>query len=82
MVSDNGGMSAFPLRRSTELTGLFDYAVPSRCPKSDRAKRYKEEWQPEILDDWPDPIPISERELDLFDVHCSDLLDEIFGARN
>lgn len=72
----------YPLRRSTELTSLFDYAAPDRCPKSNRAKRYKKEWQPEIIDDWPDHIPISVRELQLFEVHCSDLLDEIFGARN
>jgi hypothetical protein len=78
--SDNGGMSAkvYPLPRSAEFIGLFDYVAPVSCPESNRAKRNKKEWQPEILDDWPDRIPVSVRELNLFEVHCSDLLDEIF----
>lgn len=73
---------AYHLRRTTEVAGLFDYAAPHcfRMPK--RTKRGGKEWQPEIFDDWPERIPISELELDLFEVHCSDLLDEIFGARS
>lgn len=70
---------AYHLRRTTDVAGLFDYAAP-RMPK--RAKRGGKEWQPEIIDDWPERIPISELELDLFEVHCSDLLDEIFEARS
>lgn len=32
-------------------------------------------WKPKISDDWPDKIPISEAELDLFEAHFGDVLD-------
>ncbi|BCG94167.1 hypothetical protein MesoLj131a_30310 [Mesorhizobium sp. 131-2-1] len=73
---------AYQLRKTTEFSGLFDYLASDRFRMSKDAQRCSEGSQPEIIDDWPERIPVSKRELDLFEVHCSDLLDEIFGARS
>lgn len=35
-----------------------------------------------ITDDWPDSIPVTEAELDLFEVHFGALLDELLGSKN
>ena len=34
------------------------------------------------LDDWPDHVPVTEAELDLFEVHFGPLLDELLGSKN
>lgn len=70
------------LRKTTEFSGLFDYVASEHFRRSKGARLRREGSQPEIIDDWPERIPVSKRELDLFEVHCSDLLDEIFGARS
>lgn len=32
-----------------------------------------------VTDDWPDPVPISDAELDVFEAWFGDLFDELFG---
>jgi hypothetical protein len=37
----------------------------------------------EITDDWPAHVPVTEAELDLFEVHFGPLLDELLlGSKN
>jgi len=31
------------------------------------------------MDDWPDPVPITDAELDVFEAWFGDLFDELFG---
>jgi hypothetical protein len=34
-----------------------------------------------VTDDWPDFVPITEAELDLFETYFGDLIDELFGPK-
>jgi hypothetical protein len=33
-----------------------------------------------VTDDWPDPVPITDAELDVFEAWFGDLFDELFGG--
>ena len=35
-----------------------------------------------VVDDWPEVIPISQAELDLFEAHFGELVDRLFGEAN
>jgi hypothetical protein len=35
-----------------------------------------------ISDDWPEHMPVTETELDLFEVHFGPFLDELLGSNN
>jgi hypothetical protein len=41
------------------------------------AKHDVEAWT--VTDDWPDPVPLSDAELDVFEAWFGDLFDELFG---
>ena len=34
-----------------------------------------------VTDDWPEPVPITDAELDVFEAWFGDLFDELFGPR-
>lgn len=40
-------------------------------------KRDVEAWT--VMDDWPDPVPITDAELDVFEAWFGDLFDEMLG---
>jgi len=42
-------------------------------------KRDVEAWT--VTDDWPDPVPITDAELDVFEAWFGDLFDELFGPQ-
>ena len=73
-----------PLRRGRAKLGalpddLYDY-LQTPAPRIGRPPRHDFScWR--VVDDWPEAIPIGEAELDLFEVHFGDLLDELFGAK-
>ena len=57
---------------------LYAYAeqrAPSRIGRP--VKRDLGDWV--IGDDWPNPFPVTEAELDLFEAWFGDIFDEIFG---
>ena len=71
----------------SDADDLYDYARPqvAACRASSVARSSDgraRSWNPEITDDWPDRIPVSEAELDLFEAHFGGLLDELFGPTN
>jgi hypothetical protein len=33
-----------------------------------------------VVDDWPDRAPVTEREVDVFELWFGDILDELFGS--
>ncbi len=33
-----------------------------------------------VVDDWPQRVPVTEREVDVFEARFGDILDELFGA--
>jgi hypothetical protein len=58
---------------SEQLEELLGYHVPmGRPPKCDMST-----WT--VTDDWPDPVPVSEAEMAVFEQWFGDLLDELFG---
>ena len=41
--------------------------------------RLSRKWQPKVVDDWPDKVPIFVEELELFELYLGDDLDRILG---
>lgn len=65
---------------------LYDYARPVRSaptkPRSRARKRVEHQASLKISDEWPDHVPVTEAELDLFEVHFGPLLDELLGSKS
>ncbi len=64
---------------------LYDYVRPVRSVAPEpRARAGKEIdlWSLNVSDDWPDRVPVTEAELDLFEVHFGPLLDQLLGSKN
>lgn len=56
---------------------LYDYAAtPERRPGRP-VKRDLIGWR--VIDDWPERVPVTEREVDVFEAWFGDILDELFG---
>ncbi len=56
------------------------YIGPEPWPRIGRPPKHDvEAWA--ITDDWPDPVPITDAELDVFEAWLGDLFDELFGPR-
>jgi hypothetical protein len=54
------------------------YIVPSPWPRLGRPIKHDlETWT--VTDEWPDPVPITDAELDVFEAWFGDLFDEFFG---
>ncbi|MBI2735240.1 MAG: hypothetical protein HYX38_01615 [Rhodospirillales bacterium] len=63
---------------------LYDYVRPVRAAAPEpRARAGKEidVWCLNVSDDWPDRVPVSEAELDLFEVHFGPFLDELLDPK-
>ncbi|WP_248304439.1 hypothetical protein [Breoghania sp. L-A4] len=58
--------------RLEELLG-YPWPFPGRPPRHDLST-----WT--VTDDWPDPIPITEDEMEVFERWFGDLFDELFGS--
>jgi hypothetical protein len=62
----------------------FDYV---RLPVGSRRRRSKrlapgsprQEWTPVITDDWPERIRVTDIEIDLFEAHFGELLDDLLS---
>lgn len=64
---------------------LYDYVRQARSAAAEpRARTGKDIdlWSLNVSDDWPDRVPVSETELDLFEVHFGPLLDELLGPKD
>lgn len=65
---------------------LYDYVrpirSPAREPRSHARKGSEHQASRNISDDWPDHVPVTEAELDLFEVHFGPFLDELLGSKN
>lgn len=64
---------------------LYDYVRPVRSatpePLSRARKGVKHQASRKVSDDWPDHMPVTEAELDLFEVHFGQILDELLGSK-
>jgi len=63
-----------PATASEQLEGLLGHPwpFPGRPPVHDLAR-----WR--VTDDWPDPVPVTEAEVEAFERWFADLIDEIAG---
>ncbi len=63
------------LTASEQLEELLGYPwpFPGRSPKHDLTT-----WT--VTDDWPDPVPVTEAEIEVFERWFGDLFDELFGS--
>jgi hypothetical protein len=54
------------------------YIAPGPWPRLGRPIKHDlETWT--VTDEWPDPVPITDAELDVFEAWFGDLFDEFFG---
>lgn len=64
------------LRLRPEPASLYDYRQPAprpgRPPKHDLTG-----WR--VTDDWPERVPVTPEEVDVFEAWFGDILDELFG---
>ncbi len=60
---------------SEQLEALLGYPwpFPGRPPKHDLST-----WT--VIDDWPERVPVTEAEVEVFERWFADLFDELFGA--
>jgi hypothetical protein len=60
---------------------LFDYAdepTPDGPPREAPLRIFDVEKLP-VIDDWPEKVPITEEEVDIFERYFGDVLDRLFG---
>jgi len=75
---DTAGMSRPPASLGVLPDDL--YIEPEAWPRIGRPPKHDvEAWT--VTDDWPDPVPITDAELDVFEAWFGDLFDELFGPR-
>lgn len=73
----DGAPNSPPVRPPTASEQLeaalgYPWPFPGRPPKHDLST-----WV--VTDDWPDPIPVTEAEIEVFERWFGDLFDEMFG---
>ncbi len=80
MTSDRAGGAGRsrcvrPPTASEQLEELLGYPwpFPGRTPKHDLSTGT-------VTDDWPDPVPVTEAEIDVLERWFGDLFDELFGS--
>ncbi|WP_342628410.1 hypothetical protein AAC691_21445 [Nguyenibacter vanlangensis] len=57
---------------------LYAYAEARPLPRIGRPPKCEPEtWT--VTDDWPDPLPVTQAEIDLFEAWFGDFFDELFG---
>jgi len=63
--------------RSVGCDGTADFPISQLAPKSGSTSLSA--WT--VTADWPDPVPITDAEFDVFEAWFGDLFDELFGPR-
>jgi hypothetical protein len=60
---------------------LFDYTRPRRARRSRQpAPEEPSTWT--VTDDWPEEVPVTEAEIEVFETWFGDLFDELFSTRH
>ena len=57
---------------------LFDYVVEP-APRKLRVKSGKRHFNPIVTDDWPEIVPITKAELDIFELYFADFFDRMLA---
>ena len=61
------------------LTALTRIRSPEPNPRGHRVVDHLSNWR--VVDDWPDDVPVTPEEVDVFERWFGDLLDEMFGPK-
>jgi hypothetical protein len=56
---------------------LWDYAIPPERRVGRPPRHELSSWT--VSDDWPERIPVTDAEVDVFEAWFGDLFDELFG---
>lgn len=68
------------------LGGLYDYVVPPRPEPSRSRKRQRRTTRApsrqQVVSDFPDRIPVTSAEVDIFEAHFANFFDELFRPKN
>jgi len=64
-------------RADAPFDDLYDYARAPARPGRRRAKHASMTWT--ATDDWPEDVPVTEAEIDVFEAWFGDLFDDLFG---
>jgi hypothetical protein len=68
-------------RHRTPIDDLYDYAsAPARRRAGPQAMADRGEWV--VTDDWPEAVPVTDAEVDVFEAWFGELLDELFATRH
>jgi hypothetical protein len=68
-------------RYGAPIDDLCDYAsVPPRRRAGRQANADQGEWI--VTDDWPEDVPVTDAEVDVFEAWFGELLDELFATRH
>jgi hypothetical protein len=67
-------------RRTRQLRPLPDDLYEYLRRRGRPARRERSEWT--VTDDWPDEVPITEAEIEVFEAWFGDLFDELFSTRH
>ena len=59
---------------------LYDYARPPARRAGRPALENTTTWT--VTDDWPEDVPVTEAEIDVFEAWFGDLFDELFSTRH
>jgi hypothetical protein len=68
-------------RHGAPIDDLYDYAsAPARRRAGRHGKADQGEWI--VTDDWPEDVPVTDAEVDVFEAWFGELLDELFSTRH
>lgn len=61
---------------------LYDYAADPAPSTRPRRRKAPGKWHDNlrVTDDWPDRVPVTEEEVDVFERYFGDVLDRLFGG--
>jgi hypothetical protein len=59
---------------------LYDYAHPRTHRPRRRTRHDTAAWT--VTDDWPEDVPVTEAEIEVFEAWFGDLFDELFSTRH
>jgi len=67
-------------RHRAPVDDLFDYARAPARRAGRPARAHQAEWR--VIDDWPEDVPVTEAEIEVFEAWFGDLFDALFSARH
>jgi hypothetical protein len=64
-------------RVDAPIDDLYDYATAPARPARPWVKCDRTTWT--VTDDWPEDVPVTDAEIDVFEAWFGELFDELFG---